>query len=151
MRSLARWQSGGLLALPPCTFLARRQSTLRAAPLTMPLPPPSSKKHRETPRELATVCQKGNMLEGNSAAEKFDLPRRWKRISMCATISGSFRQGPRGNPQRSLDAGTHMGIGGILMRKVIRATLALACLGHMGFGRELFSLQQRWPFRRGSR
>ena len=69
------------------------------------------------------------MLEGNGATEKFDLPRRWKRISMCATISGSFRRGPRGNPQRSFDAGTDLGIGGILMRKVICATLALACLG----------------------
>ena len=78
---------------PPRTSLARRRSTLRAAPPTMPLPPPSSKKHREPPRELATVCQKGNMLERNGATEKFDLPRRWKRILMCATISGSFRRG----------------------------------------------------------
>ena len=48
---------------------------------------------------------------------------------MCATISGSFRRGQRGNPQRSFDAGTHTGIAGTLMRKVICATLALACLG----------------------
>jgi hypothetical protein len=59
----------------------------------MPLPPPSSKKHCEPPRELATVCQKGNMFERNGATEKFDLPRRWKRILVRATISGIVQAG----------------------------------------------------------
>lgn len=49
---------------------------------------------------------------------------------MRTVISESFRRGPHGNARHSLDAGTHTGIGGILMRKLVfGATLAFACLG----------------------
>jgi hypothetical protein len=67
----------------------------------MPLPPPSSKKHREPPRELATVCQKGNMLAGNVATEKFDLPRRLEKDFDARDHFGIVQAGPRGNSQRS--------------------------------------------------
>ena len=69
------------------------------------------------------------MLERNRGTENFDLPRRWKKDFDVHDRFEIAQEEPRGNPQRSFDYGTHMGIGSILMSKIIfSATLALACL-----------------------
>ena len=84
------------------------------------------------------------MLERNRGTENFDLPRRWKKDFDVHDRFEIVQEEPRGNPQRSFDYGTHMGIGSILMSKIIfSATLALVPSRHMGFGREHFTLQQR--------
>ena len=74
---------------PPRTSLARRRSTLRAAPPTMSLPPSSSKKHREPPRELATVCPR----RADQQPRDPGVPRPRRRTSATRT-QASLPEGP---------------------------------------------------------